>query len=448
MANVDLEQLGPLFYTGKSPFLEANQNFVRALVSASANCPIHASEDIFDAGGMKLWARGRPIDDRLLERLLGRKLRKPIELCVYAADPVATAAIAQTIEERVAHSAELIAVLEPGLERVLRVVTAIIPSPTELLMLSVLRHDECNRMDHAALVCAIALVGATTVDMHPDLMRTLARAALLHDIGELYLPLSLFGSPAPLDADRVHAIRRHPLIGAQVAIELARSGATVGHLIAMSHERLDGSGYPRALQGDRLPLAAQALLFAEAVAALLESGPNCLQRAAVSTRVVPGEFATEMVNWISRSSRTVPLLPQALPQMHLLGERLRNYHSQLARVLVLLRLPVHETVEVRSAAEIWLKEVEALMRMLRMSGVEDAIASGAELEPQPGVETFELSVLCGELRYRTTMLRLRAQLLQAETPELGTSNLVIQMIEILDEGAAQPAPVAGEAALA
>src|SRR5450631_1510634 len=107
MTNVKEGQLGHLFFTGASSFLEANENFVQALVGASAHCAIHASEDIFDANGLKLWAGGQPIGERLLDRLSNRRLRKPIELCVYAADPIAAAGIAETIEARVAGSPDL-----------------------------------------------------------------------------------------------------------------------------------------------------------------------------------------------------------------------------------------------------------------------------------------------------------------------------------------------------
>ena len=83
MSEVDPKQFGRLFYTGTSRFLDSNEHFVQAMLSASSHCAIHASEDIYDINGLKLWASGQPIGDRLLERLSHRRLRKPIELCVY-----------------------------------------------------------------------------------------------------------------------------------------------------------------------------------------------------------------------------------------------------------------------------------------------------------------------------------------------------------------------------
>ncbi len=445
MPEADQSSVAPMFYTGRSRFLQANENFVQALIGASAQCSIHASEDIFDATGLKLWARGRPIDEHLLERLRNRRLRKPVELCVYAADPVATAGIAAHIEARVGVSEDLMAALEPHLANILNVVDAIIPSPTELLLLSVLRHAPRERMAHAALVCALALAAARAVDMHPELMRTLARAALLHDIGELYLPPALFADQQHCDATQVRQLQTHPLLGGQVALELARSSATVAELIGQSHERLDGTGYPKALAARDLSVPAQALLFAEAMAGALGFGDNATRRAAVAARMIPGEFADGMVNWVSQCALSRPPTPQPAIVAEEVGHDLRSLHTQLAQVLVLLKMPVHETSEVRSAVAQWLVKVEELIRVLRMTGVEDALLFGMNLAPQSDEEKIELSVLAQEMHYRVRELRLRIELARIDAPELGTSTLVLDLLDALQEYEAEPAgPAIGQ----
>jgi HD domain-containing protein len=447
MADVDLAKLGPLFYTGASRFLQANPHFVRAMVAASSNCPIHASEDIHDATGLKLWSRGRSIDHQLLERLSERRLRKPIELCVYAVDPVASAAIAREIEVRVSGSADLMQALGSDLARVLKVVSGIVPSPTELMLLSVMRHGCGDMMGHAALVCAVSLAVAAAIGVHADLMRTLARAALLHDIGEIYLPPSPVDSPVRLSSDRIREIRTHVVIGAQVAIELARSGQAVGHLIALSHERLNGSGYPRGVGVDDLPLPAQALLFAEAIADLLGSQTNGLRRAAVAARLVPGEFAPDMVDWVSRHGRSGPPASTPEPSTAGVGAELREIHGQLAQALVVVKLPMRETNAVRAAAARWLEAIDALIWVLRATGVEDALSCGMNLEPQDEIEGVELSVLVQELRHRIGTLELSVELSVADKPELASSSLVIELLKVLGsrgeragEGAAEATP--------
>jgi len=440
MSEDDHRQFGQLFYTGTSRFLHSNEHFVNAMLDASSHCAIHASEDIFDANGLKLWASGQPISDRLLERLSNRKLRKPIELCVYATDPVAVAGIVEAIEEHVSQSPDLIALLDPHLARVLKTVGAIVPSPTELMLFSVMRHCGREMFAHAAVVTALALAASDIVGAHPDLRRPLARAALLHDIGELYLPPTLFDDPLALGTEQVREQRSHALIGGQVAVELARSGKMVGELIAQSHERLDGWGYPLGLLVADLSLPAQALLFAEAMVRSIENDANGLRRAAVAARLVPGAFAQEMVDWVVRCGNSRPAHPLAVGSADSIALGLRQAHSVLTRTRLLLDSPFRrrETTAVQLAAARWLTSVQALVDELRRTGVDSALVCNMDIEPQNDLEVIELGVLSQEIVYRVRELRSRVALEQTESPQLASSSLLIELLEILR--ACEPSP--------
>jgi len=435
----DAARLGSLFFTGTSPFLVANGNFVQALVAASSHCSIQASEDIFDATGMKLWAGGNPIDSRLLERLSDRKLRKPIELCVYAADPVAAAAIGKTIEARVAASEDLAAVVDTNLGAVLQVVKSFVPNPSELMLYSVLRHGSRELMEHAALVTALALAAAMRAGVHPDLLTPLARAALLHDVGELYLPAELFDGPGPQALDRVRDYRTHADLGARVAFELAHCPRTVGQLIAMSHERLDGWGYPGGLHALDLPLPGQALLFAEGMVPLLESGINGLHCAAVAARLIPDAFPNDMVSWIGNCAQARPLPQVDLADAQSVGLELRQVASLLARILVLLKVPMGETSAVQAASAPWLAAIEALIKVLNKAGIEEAISCGIDVSPQGAREMLEMSALTESLLDRIRLLRTRIEQSVADTAELGASALVVELLAALQ--GCEPNPI-------
>ncbi len=436
MLDVKSRAIGGQFFTGASRFLQANEHFMEALLQASTRCSIHASEDIYDANGLKLWARGRLVDNHLLERLSNRKLRKPIELCVYAADPVATAAIAETVELKVAASPDLSAALEPNLDVVLRVVGSMVPSPTELLLFSLLRHGTRNMIDHAAVVSAIALGVASAVGVDAETMRALARAALLHDVGELYLPPSLFASTEALSAAEIVGLRNHTVIGAQVAIELARSSANIGQWIAMSHERHDGTGYPRGLKASEIPAPAQALLFAEAMATHFETQANAARRATLAVRIAPHEFAPEVATWIARVAQTRPPVMHGLPDAESIGLQLREIQSRFARVTVLLSMPIGESKDVRAALAQWHPKVDSLLWMLRTSGIEEAIQCGQNVTPQSDVERIELVGLIEELHYRLQELRMRVESARAENRELARSQLVADLLGELAAGVA------------
>jgi hemerythrin-like metal-binding protein len=441
MTEVDPGNLAGLFYTGSSPFLVANPHFSRTLVEASRHCPLQASENIYDANGLMLWAGGRPIEDRLLERLRDRKLRKPIELCVHAIDPAAAAEIASTFDELLQSSPDLSAALGKSVDAVRQSIAAIVPNPTELMLLSVLRHAGTDRLAHAVRVAALALGAARTIALEPELLRVLARAALFHDVGELYLPPELFSGTGVRSPEQMRSIRSHPVLGAQVVVELARSGRTVAHLVATSHERLDGGGYPRGTAGADLSTPEQALQFAEAMATPLESGTNRLRRAAIAARLIRGEFEARMVNWFAGCARNREVEPIDAGQADAAGQELVQIHFVLTRMSDLLAAAEGEAAVVRDFAARWKARLEALLWVLHATGIAEIIACGGSIDPKDPAERIEMHVMAQELRFRIRDLRVSVELGRAGSPELGTSALVQQLLGALE--ASEPQLEAG-----
>ncbi|MHB0774567.1 HD domain-containing phosphohydrolase [Halomonas sp. WWR20] len=87
----------------------------------------------------------------------------------------------------------------------------------------------------------------------PDVLKALIACALVHDLGKALLPEALVASPTPFSAEQRAELQKH------VALLLARletcrwlAPEVVTAVIGMGNERLDGSGYPRAAQGEQL----------------------------------------------------------------------------------------------------------------------------------------------------------------------------------------------------
>lgn len=99
------------------------------------------------------------------------------------------------------------------------------------------------------------------------------QAALVHDIGELVMDRAYIRENRDLtDEERVD-MQRHPVIGEQ---EAARRGLPRGVqlLVRWHHEWWNGGGYPDALEGDQIPLAARILRVADSYAALTDDRPR------------------------------------------------------------------------------------------------------------------------------------------------------------------------------
>ncbi|HTR74883.1 MAG TPA: HD-GYP domain-containing protein [Solirubrobacterales bacterium] len=87
-------------------------------------------------------------------------------------------------------------------------------------------------------------------------------AALLHDIGKFILPDRILKANVPLSDEDWMLIRRHPQQGARVVSSLDGYGP-VAEIILAHHERIDGGGYPRGLQGEEIPALARIISIAD-----------------------------------------------------------------------------------------------------------------------------------------------------------------------------------------
>jgi response regulator RpfG family c-di-GMP phosphodiesterase len=102
----------------------------------------------------------------------------------------------------------------------------------------------------------------------PD-RRALENAALLHDIGLVGTPRSLIRrwreNPKSLNPSERALIEQHPVLGQELSA-FGNGLEQVGLLIRVHHERVDGSGYPDRLQGDKIPWPGRLLAVAVAFA--------------------------------------------------------------------------------------------------------------------------------------------------------------------------------------
>ena len=92
-----------------------------------------------------------------------------------------------------------------------------------------------------------------------DTLEVFWRGALLHDVGKIGIPDKVLLKPGPLSDEEWVVMRNHPDVGARMLrkIEFLRDPSEI---VLSHHEWYDGSGYPRKLKGDQIPLGAR--LFA------------------------------------------------------------------------------------------------------------------------------------------------------------------------------------------
>jgi HD-GYP domain-containing protein (c-di-GMP phosphodiesterase class II) len=107
-------------------------------------------------------------------------------------------------------------------------------------------------------------------------IRDLYRAAPLHDIGKVGIPDSILNKPEKLTPEEWGVMKTHASIGESILVTVKEKFSDLPsflhHAIEISgghHERWDGSGYPRGLSGEQIPLAARIMAVADVYDALV-----------------------------------------------------------------------------------------------------------------------------------------------------------------------------------
>jgi putative two-component system response regulator len=124
----------------------------------------------------------------------------------------------------------------------------------------------CERLAKWAVQLGKAL-GLTTEDLD-----ALHRGGYLHDVGKIGVPDAVLLKPGPLTADEFEQMKRHTEIGDTLCAPL-QSLREVRPIVLSHHEKLDGSGYPRGLRGEDIPVLAQIVGVVDVYDALTSQRP-------------------------------------------------------------------------------------------------------------------------------------------------------------------------------
>ncbi len=125
---------------------------------------------------------------------------------------------------------------------------------------------------HTQRVTELALQLARAMGVRDAEVNHLRRGALLHDIGKMGVPDDILRKPGPLTDEEWVIMRQHP----QFAVEMLSPIAYLRQSLdipAGHHEKWDGSGYPRGLKGEQIPLAARIFAVVDVWDALLSDRP-------------------------------------------------------------------------------------------------------------------------------------------------------------------------------
>jgi putative nucleotidyltransferase with HDIG domain len=125
---------------------------------------------------------------------------------------------------------------------------------------------------HSQRVTEITLHLAKAMSINEADLVHIRRGALLHDIGKLGVPDRILQKPGPLNQEEWAIMQKHPTYAYEMLSPIAflRPALAIPYC---HHEKWDGTGYPRGLKGEQIPLAARIFAIADVWDALLSDRP-------------------------------------------------------------------------------------------------------------------------------------------------------------------------------
>ena len=125
---------------------------------------------------------------------------------------------------------------------------------------------------HSERVADIALKIGKSIGLDTNSLINLQRAAFLHDIGKIGVPVAILDKPGKLSHEEFNIIKAHPRMGERI-LEPIKAYDEIIPMVVEHHERFDGKGYPDGLNGSSISLGARILAVADVFDAMKSDRP-------------------------------------------------------------------------------------------------------------------------------------------------------------------------------
>ncbi len=142
------------------------------------------------------------------------------------------------------------------------------------LLMRAAEHRDTDTGDHIARVSSYVGVIARNLGFDPDRLRTLKLASTMHDVGKIGVPDAILLKQGPLSVEEREEMQKHAERGRKI-LEGSKSDLVklAAEIAESHHERWDGTGYPRGLQGEDIPLSGRIVAVADVFDALVSERP-------------------------------------------------------------------------------------------------------------------------------------------------------------------------------
>ena len=158
-------------------------------------------------------------------------------------------------------------------DAVLSMVESVVRNANGFIWLSRLKARDAAAYDHGLNVAVFLLSFGRHLGLPKGLLEIVGTAGLMQDVGKLKLPSALLEKRTPLTAGERDVLRTHLLHSVEILEASHNVSPVLVETVAQHHERFDGSGYPKGLEGDEISMLGAMTGIVDTYAAMTSARP-------------------------------------------------------------------------------------------------------------------------------------------------------------------------------
>ena len=300
------------------------------------------------------------------------------------------------------------------------------------MMLTIADKDNGAALNHAVTVSLLSIAIGRKAGFGEMDQRVAGMAGLLHDVGELYIdPTYLTPGKRLLPHEWSHLVV-HPHTGQMLINELDKFPPAVGRAVSEHHERFDGGGYPRRLQGNAISVPGQLVSLAEMVSGVF-ARPRAVERIALALKIIPGEHAKAILDGLhgslSGDAAEIGQVPHVSSPCEDVSRLVGRINVASGQVKAILDGAVSKSPRVRDLLMATLARLKMVERAVISTGLDMFITLDVTDSVEDAPLMFEKEVATRELQWRLRDIARDLALQVAENERL----VFIPIINVLDD---------------